>query len=54
VDGQDATNTEHAALPNGTRFSLPEGAIVQIELAFAPGDFSAVWDAMSARAGNSK
>jgi len=53
MDGQDATNTDQAARPNGTRLSLPKGGIVQVELAFAPGDFSAVWDAMPATPGMS-
>ncbi|MCX6878325.1 MAG: hypothetical protein NTW21_31605, partial [Verrucomicrobia bacterium] len=54
MNGQDATNTEPAGRPNGTRLPLPEGGIVRVELAFAPGDFSAVWEAVSAMTGRSK
>jgi hypothetical protein len=53
IGGQEATNTDHAARPNVTRLPLPGSGIVQVELAFAPADFSAIWDAMSVATGKS-
>ena len=48
-DGQDVPLLVDAGRPNCTRLSLPAGESVRVEISLAPGDFSAVWEAMAAK-----